>query len=671
MKLQSYLAAAATVFCLSCGGMQPRVAEEDFLSPKDYALLGDVDAALEELTDSLRADGDDPELHRRLAVCHRLKGTPEHRLLSLRHIERALGIDPDDPEYHVEKGLTLLAGGFRGGAERSLRKAAEIEPGSFAAWYNLGRIASDRYFESLFFESERRLAIERFRRARAADGSHTGTLYNLALLHLLAGDGIEALRISGNGLRFDPGDARLHLVRAAASVRLERFERADELFRRAFTLIDGELVRTYEDLRLLLPADRSACYLVLGDSLRSEFERKFWTMNDPTPSTVLNERRIEHYFRVFMARSILTSARLGREGVETDRGRALIKFGVPDGIDRDLGGGLYGPVLRWTYRTPGGDLVLTFMDEFLNGDYHIPIDPRFGGAADYTAGVMEGVTEMYEDPLTPGPVEAYHQASFLRGPEGRTTVEVSVATPCPGEICGGASVRMTLFDPDWRRMGTVSAEEGPGSSRMIERAGAVYAVICLGTEVVPRAGSCNLALEVETSHPDGRIVLRDRIEIPDFSGPRLRLGGPRFTLPGPDGRCGGILDPLPSYSDPSRTCVAVDVYGLEKGEDGLCRYRMTWNIRKSSREILEEDGFGRTLAYMRASMRGGVLEPDPFVSSSLEQFSSERSATAAVALDLSSLGNGRYVLDLEVEDLFSGATVSGSREFSVRTPEER
>src|ERR1041384_1955717 len=66
------------------------------------------------------------------------------------------------------------------------------------------------------------------------------------------------------------------------------------------------------------------------DEERESFIESFWLRRDPTPDSVENEFKEEHYRRIAYANEHYAS---GIPGWKTDRGRIYITFGPPDEIE--------------------------------------------------------------------------------------------------------------------------------------------------------------------------------------------------------------------------------------------------------------------------------------------------------------------------------------------------
>ena len=143
-----------------------------------------------------------------------------------------------------------------------------------------------------------------------------------------------------------------------------------------------------EVVYIITDAERNAFQALQTDEEREQFMEQFWLRRDPTPPTVENEFREEHYRRIAYANDRFASARL--PGWETDRGMIYIRFGPPDEraqnpgrtYDRPIeeGGGtstLF-PFEKWRYRYIegfSGEINIEFVDTSRNGEYHLTMDP--------------------------------------------------------------------------------------------------------------------------------------------------------------------------------------------------------------------------------------------------------------------------------------------------------
>ena len=144
-----------------------------------------------------------------------------------------------------------------------------------------------------------------------------------------------------------------------------------------------------EDVTYIITDEERAAFKRLStDEEREQFIEGFWLRRDPTPDTIENEFKEEHYRRIAYANERYAS---GIPGWKTDRGRIYITYGPPDEIDSHPSGGSYErpmeegggetstyPFETWRYRYIdgiGNDINIEFVDPTMTGEYHMTMDP--------------------------------------------------------------------------------------------------------------------------------------------------------------------------------------------------------------------------------------------------------------------------------------------------------
>jgi GWxTD domain-containing protein len=154
-----------------------------------------------------------------------------------------------------------------------------------------------------------------------------------------------------------------------------------------------EVSKTYqkwldEDVRwIITDEEREAFKALSNDEERDAFIEQFWLRRDPTPDTVENEYKEEHYRRIAYANEHFAA---GIPGWKTDRGRIYIMFGPPDQIESHPSGGTYErpqeegggttstyPFEDWRYRYIEGigqEINIEFVDTCMCGEYHMTMD---------------------------------------------------------------------------------------------------------------------------------------------------------------------------------------------------------------------------------------------------------------------------------------------------------
>jgi GWxTD domain-containing protein len=138
---------------------------------------------------------------------------------------------------------------------------------------------------------------------------------------------------------------------------------------------------------IITDEERKAFKQFATDEEREQFVEQFWLRRDPTPDTVENEYKEEHYRRIAYANEHYAA---GMPGWRTDRGRIYIMFGPPTSIDAHPMGGPYQrsaeegggqtstfPFEVWRYRYLEGigqEIEIEFVDDCGCGAYEMTLD---------------------------------------------------------------------------------------------------------------------------------------------------------------------------------------------------------------------------------------------------------------------------------------------------------
>jgi GWxTD domain-containing protein len=139
---------------------------------------------------------------------------------------------------------------------------------------------------------------------------------------------------------------------------------------------------------IITDEERTAFKRLQTDEEREQFIEQFWLRRDPTPDTVENEFKEEHYRRIAYANEHYAS---GIPGWKADRGRIYIMYGPADEIESHPSGGTYErppeegggttstyPFEKWRYRyieDIGSDINIEFVDPTMSGEYRMTMDP--------------------------------------------------------------------------------------------------------------------------------------------------------------------------------------------------------------------------------------------------------------------------------------------------------
>jgi GWxTD domain-containing protein len=167
--------------------------------------------------------------------------------------------------------------------------------------------------------------------------------------------------------------------------------------------LHGELEKTYkkwldQDVSYIITGEEREAFLKLSnDEERDQFIEQFWLRRDPTPDSIENEYKEEHYRRIAYANEHFAA---GIPGWKSDRGRIYIMYGPADEIEAHPSGGTYDrpieegggttstfPFENWRYRYlegVGQEVEIEFVDTCMCGDYHMTIDRSEKDALLYT-----------------------------------------------------------------------------------------------------------------------------------------------------------------------------------------------------------------------------------------------------------------------------------------------
>ncbi len=666
MRSALFLSFACMIVIFSCTPCKRQCFTDDFVDSVSAILPEDLNSGIVSIRDSLSIN-DDGELHRRLAVYYRLLGTPYSRRISIEEIDKAIRFAPDDPMNHVEKGLTLYAMQFTGEAEASFGRAIKLDPGCFHAWYHLARIKKAEYLKNMCFAVQKEEAIFLYKKAFAIDGRHEDTLFNLGFLHLLRRMYSTAGKYASMAESFYPGNPRHHLLMGSIHFRLEEFDKSRKEFERALELMDEDQRQIYLDTSLLLPLEESEAYVTWPSGARNDWRGRFWLMNDPTPATEINERLLSHYERVFLARELLEHKRLGLEGNETARGTALIKYGLPDRMLYDLGEGLNGPFVIWEYFDEKTSFRLFFQDEFLNGNYHIPIDSSFWHLADATQNILDNVPQIYRYPVAYIPTALYVESVRRRGNGQMTRIDFSVAFPDSAVVDPRKTydVTLSIFDSGRNRIVNNVYRINPDTLLVVDRMQKHLYIFSFPIDLMPRIGGCDFAIEFSGGKPLHRGVWKGSGEIMDLHEEGLISGDIGLMLQGKGDECTRFPDPLPVYRYGSDICLAYETYGLSRGLDNLAKYRLSYSIKAPPDSDEGLGGLRKVLWWMSRSVRGTVGDKAPYMTSSFEQSIASSTAPDRLRINLGSLEPGKYMISISVFDLLSGGSLTREKEFVV------
>lgn len=251
---------------------------------------------------------------------------PGQKSRSLRLFRETCAMDKAYTAAHYNLGMCHLAmvGMDRVDLDHYFGNVVELFPDHYDAYFKLGV-----FYESLYYYDK---AMKAYSRQIAVNPGHPITPARLAYV---------AMRLKSAGKKTYSLDELKEMAQTKpkeylpllADMHVERgdFAQAQGAFERYFQFLDPTEREYYQDLSLVASAEvLSKIQGAFGRSL-TQLREVFWLEQDPTPTTQVNERRVEHYRRVHFARSNFAEGLEEWHGRGWDRrGDVYIRLGHPD-----------------------------------------------------------------------------------------------------------------------------------------------------------------------------------------------------------------------------------------------------------------------------------------------------------------------------------------------------
>lgn len=510
-------------------------------------------------------------------------------------------------------------------------------------------------------EEARRAAIAHLETALQLDSLYRDAYLALGRLHLEARDLSGAASVFERFSRNLPADGLAWLGIGVVRHFQKRFAEAEDAFRGALTLLDAETRRALQDISLLREPDAPP-----------EDPERFWVQQDPFLLTAHNERQLEHYARVGYATLVYTTPRSGVPGWKTDRGRLVIRYGLPlrEVLQRpQLEGGYQPAYLFWDY----GSFALAF-EERLGGDGFVLFAPKAGDDPEVIrwlnmpaleAELRRKMPSTYRLIPAGGLFELTHRVYYFRSDSGATEVVHLYGIPIrlrPGQRevshIPGAVFRLGFFLEDslgrrrytyqerMRRLPTDQLRIVDGRSLWVGISphsvppGTYRAAFELYDETLQMAGIEHGPLSVPRFSDDqlaiSSLLLAEQVSEEPLGGPVWHRS-PYWILPAIGER---FQRHHPLY-------VYWEVYGLQPDERGRYEVEVEYTILEQVGSSSEAPDRPPGRQGARISARLPVSFPQP-------------TGRYYVTLDLASLPAGAYVLLLHLRD-------SKGREAHART----
>ena len=240
---------------------------------------------------------------------------------------KAKSLNKNLPDAYVGLGLVYAESPARGvsayynfrRAVGEAKRATKIDPTYGPAYRLLGE-AYER------FQEDHERAVNYYLKYIELVPDNPDGLYYFGLACVQAKDLGKIDQYIAPYLKAHPTEVRLVPLVGQAYLYQERYELALEHFERYLQNLDGRERQLYVDITNVASESELQAYQTTSGPERQAYVQQFWARRDPDILTKINERVIEHYRRVWYARTVFSLNVYPWD----ERGSVYIRYGEPD-----------------------------------------------------------------------------------------------------------------------------------------------------------------------------------------------------------------------------------------------------------------------------------------------------------------------------------------------------
>ena len=402
-------------------GTSARRGEIHFADGLERLALGDSVGALRLFEQANYELGGDPRILVQIGRLQSAQGTLEARAQARAAFLAALDLEPQSARTHIALGELLRDQRFLRASTGALTEAVRLDPKQSHPWLLLGHNTLEEYFTDMELPQLLDSAQVYYERALQLDAANDEARYRLAFLamHRHRHEAARALILT-RAQRDCPG--RFGLLLAAIDYHLKRFDEAQAQMDAALACMSPRERESWIGLQPLLHPDSLGAYKMRQAAGRDSLCRTYWWGRDPTPTSLVNERLVEHVCRAVEADLYFGVSWLDRPGRGTDRGEIYQRYGPP-ALARRIPE-FSSPTWEWRYRSRGDyDVVIRFTDSFLNGDF---LRWRRGVWSDFIEPEVMEKSPTHTSLVFATPPRGWkHVVRQFRGSQGRTALEIA------------------------------------------------------------------------------------------------------------------------------------------------------------------------------------------------------------------------------------------------------
>ncbi len=315
---------SATAFAMTKADSLTALGEEQMAT-------GLFEAAVETFGQLAKAKPEDVEVQTRLGYAY-LKA--KNYEAAEKAFKAAKKLDKTFVPAYVGLGMTYVEGPAKGleavyhfrRAVGEAKRSTKLDP-DYAPAY---RLLSELYER---FREDREKAITYYLQYLKLEPDNPEGLYSFGRVCIQAGQYDKIERYIIPYLETHPDAIQLLPLTAQSYFFLEHYQAALEHFERYLQHRDEAERAHYTDISLVASGKERKAYQALSDEGESQaYLKGFWRRRDPDILTGINERIIEHYRRVWYARTFFSKY----EQPWDQRGEVYIRYGEPDHRARSI-----------------------------------------------------------------------------------------------------------------------------------------------------------------------------------------------------------------------------------------------------------------------------------------------------------------------------------------------
>lgn len=674
---------------------------EYFLMGQSLLSRGEFEKAEDNFEKSIN-EFQDAESYYELAKLNLRKNTPVFRTKALRLFKRAVWKSPENIEYRTAYAK-LLEEMAKFNAVLEYEKIIKLDTTATDAWMKLGDIKREEFEE--YYNSVREMsedvtasydkyALDDFddaeyyyKKALETDPQNTDVVFKLAKLYERK-DSLEgSIHYLRNLLKIDPSSKDGHLFLGYCLHITENYIEAHKEFTKAMALMNQEEKNDFtvaSVLEMITPIF-DGLENVTDRNYISNVIKAYWKISDPLYLQNINERLLEHYARVAYSNVQFTVEKMKIPGWKTDRGKTVLRYGIPKQWLRyrpSIGEeGVSMKTEVWEY----DDMVFGFTDQFMSGNYaySAPMgevsrySSQFDGDSHtYAQHLVNVRPQIYNPPFSGPRFEFDYNITQFRNPDrmGLTDFYLSyfyaIDDSQVSEEKNYTDHRweIILFNKYFEEVFEDGSKDSDTGQMKTTRNNSFLSNV-LSFEILPDSGM--LSFKLFRDFDRGSSALLKNTVVKKYEKNKLEVSDLIFAdYIGNEKSDYGIrrnelsIHPAnhKNIQHGSETFIYYEIYSLQKGSDSLTDFTVELEIK-----VKEKEGFmGGLSAAINSTLQIIGLSENESITLTGNYKTNENNPQMYMQLNLSELPESDYILTIKVKDNLNNSVGKSMCEFTIR-----